>query len=82
MALLANLTQTLQDKKNIKVFNADGDPNSVIFGVTGVAYEKDVPSVLVLGADSGNDRPSVMLRLMYLDYSQFERDREMTEQSA
>ena len=26
---------------------------------------------MVLGADSGRDQPSVVLRLMYLDHSQF-----------
>jgi len=71
MLLIGNLAQTLREDKEVTVFSAEHDPNVMIFGITAVTYEKDQPSVMVLGADAAQDRPSVVLRLMYLDYNQF-----------
>ncbi|MFV0278621.1 MAG: hypothetical protein ACK5HY_15765 [Parahaliea sp.] len=71
MALLAQLVQALREERDITVFSAEHDPNVMIFGVTGVTVEDGQPSVLVLGADAGRGQPTVMLKLMYLDHSQF-----------
>lgn len=76
MVLIAQLTQALRDERNITVFTADNDPDVMIFGVTGVTWQDGEPSVLVLGADAGEGQPSVMLKLMYLDHSQFGEPRE------
>lgn len=69
--LLAQMTDALRQEKNITVFTQENDPNVMIFGLTGVTYEDGKPSVLVLGADAGSGQASVMLKLMYLDHSQF-----------
>lgn len=69
--LIARLSDALREQRNITVFTAENDPNVMIFGVTGVTWQDGEPSVLVLGADSGAGQPSVMLKLMYLDHSQF-----------
>ena len=71
MLLVSNLAQALREDRKITVFSAENDPNVMIFGITAMTYEKNEPSVMVLGADSGRDQPSVVLRLMYLDHSQF-----------
>ncbi|WP_193940533.1 hypothetical protein [Parahaliea mediterranea] len=74
--LIAQLSDALREGRNITVFTAENDPNVMIFGVTGVTYNEGEPSVLVLGADAGSGQPSVMLKLMYLDHSQFGEPRE------
>lgn len=71
MVLIAQLSEALREEKNITVFSQEDDPNVMIFGATGVTWQDGEPSVLVLGADAGEGQPSVMLKLMYLDYSQF-----------
>jgi hypothetical protein len=43
----------------------------MIFGVTAVTQEQGETNIMVLGADSSEGQPSVLLRLMYIDYSQF-----------
>ena len=46
----------------------------MIFGITAVTLEDDQPNVMVLGADTADQGNEVMLRLMYLDPSQFTAD--------
>jgi len=72
--LVANLAQSLKDEKDITVFSSENDANVMIFGVTAVTQEADNTNVMVLGADSGDGQPSVLLRLMYIDHSQFAAD--------
>ncbi|GAB3270608.1 hypothetical protein [Parahaliea aestuarii] len=70
-ALIAQLSDALRQERDITVFSAENDPNVMIFGATGVTYEKGEPSVLVLSADAGRGQPAVTLKLMYLDPRQF-----------
>ena len=69
--LVSNLGQALTDKKDITVFSEENDPDVVIFGITAVTREENNDNVMVLGADTGDGQPSVMLRLLYIDSSQF-----------
>ena len=70
-ALLSNLVDAVKEQREITTFGAEGDYANIIFGVTGVTVEKEVPSVLVLSTSTGGQEAAVMLRLMYLDYQQF-----------
>lgn len=74
-ALLGNISQALEEGRDVAVFNPEQRPESMLFGITGVTVEDDRPRVLVLGADVGSGGPAVTLRLMYLDHRQFS-DRE------
>ena len=69
--LVSNLGQALNDEKEVPVFNEEGDPNAMIFGITAVTQEQNQANIMVLGANTGDDQPSVMLRLMYIDNRQF-----------
>lgn len=69
--LLENLSRALQQQQEVRVFAMEQRPESVLFGVTGVSVEKGQPNVMVLGADVADKPGSVLLRLMYLDHSQF-----------
>ena len=69
--LIGNISQALQDEREINVFNANADPNTMIFGVTAVTVEEDTPNVMVLGAELGNRAGESTLSLLYLDPSQF-----------
>ena len=69
--LISNLGQALNDEKEITMFSAEHDPNSTIFGVTAITQDENVPNIMVLGTDSQEGQPAVMLRLMYIDNSQF-----------
>jgi hypothetical protein len=71
--LLANIADALREKRDIRTFHAQEDPNIMIFGITAVTVEDDEPSVLVLGADARPARPAVVLQLQYLDRQQFAR---------
>jgi hypothetical protein len=70
-ALLGNISLTLQDGSDVAVFKPEQQPDSVLFGITGVTMEDSMPRILVLGADAGARGPAVTLRLMYLDHQQF-----------
>ena len=70
-ALLGNVSEALQEGKDVAVFNPEGQPQSMLFGITGLTMEDNTPRVLVLGADVGAGGPAVTLRLMYLDHQQF-----------
>ena len=50
MLLISNLAEALRNDKQVTVFAAEHDPNVMIFGITAVSYEKEQPSVMVLGA--------------------------------
>ena len=80
--LVSNLGQALTDKKDIQVFTQEDDPNVVIFGITAVTREESNANIMVLGADTGDGQPSVMLRLQYIDNSQFSDPSTPQEQSA
>jgi len=69
--LLGNISGALQDKREVTVFSVEQRPGSVLFGVTGVTVDGERTSVMVLGADTGEQAGLVTLRLMYLDPAQF-----------
>lgn len=69
--LLTNLSRSLQEQRQVTVFNMQQRAQSVLFGVTGVTVEQEKPNVLVLGADTSGPPGNVLLRLMYLDHRQF-----------
>ena len=75
--LITNITQALRDEREVNVFNAQGDANTMIFGVTAVTLEDDEANVMVLGADLGSAVGEVVLRLMYLDPRQFKAGEEV-----
>ena len=70
-ALLSKLAAAIKSGEDIVTFGAAGDANNVIYGVTGVTVERNVPSVMVLSSHTGGKEPAILLRLMYLDYQQF-----------
>jgi hypothetical protein len=70
-ALISNIGQALEDKREVNVFSAQDNPHTLLFGVTAVTLENDTPNVMVLGAELGGSRGEAMLNLMYLDPSQF-----------
>jgi hypothetical protein len=69
--LVSNLGQILVDNKEFTVFSEETDPDVMIFGVTAVTREADNINIMVLGADIRDGKPSVLLRLLYIDDSQF-----------
>ncbi len=69
--LISNITQTLRDEKEFPVFNADESADTMIFGITAVTVEEDLPNVMVLGSELAGQGGATMLRLMYLDPEQF-----------
>ena len=74
--LISRLSENLKKEEEITVFSAHGDPNVMIFGVTAITRGDETPNVMVLGADMAADRPSILLKLMYLDHEQFVIDTE------
>lgn len=81
VSLLGNLATTLKEKREISTFGAQGNEENMIFGVTGVTVERDIPSVMVLSAITNSPDASVLLRLMYLDYQQFLQSQQATDAS-
>jgi hypothetical protein len=69
--LVSNLGQVLIDNKEFTVFSEETNPDVMIFGITAVTREADNTNVMVLGTDTSEGQPSVLLRLLYLDDSQF-----------
>jgi len=69
--LISNLGQAINDEKEITLFSAENDQNSMIFGITAVTQEENNTNIMVLGSDTSDGQASVMLRLMYIDNSQF-----------
>lgn len=72
--LIGHIAQVLEDQREVNVFNAQDNPSTMIFGITAVTLEDDQPNVMVLGADTADQGNEVMLRLLYLDPSQFTAD--------
>jgi hypothetical protein len=62
----------LKEPEKLRTFRNQQDPDSVMFGVLAATEEEGKPSVLVLGADTVRTDARVLLRLSYLDSSQFE----------
>ena len=71
VTLIGNISQALNDEKEVPVFSGSDGNGSMIFGVTAVTVEQDETNVMVLAADPGGQGSATMLRLMYLDSQQF-----------
>ena len=69
--LISSLGQALQKEETVPVFTSQDGSESVIFGVTALSREADETNVMVLSADISATRPTVLLKLMYLDHEQF-----------
>lgn len=69
--LVSNLGQVLIENNEFTVFSEETNPDVMIFGVTAVTREADNTNIMVLGANIGDGQPSVLLRLLYIDDSQF-----------
>lgn len=69
--LIGNLGQALQDEREVNVFNAQDNPDTLLFGVTAVTVDDDTPNVMVLGAELGGSTGETLLSLMFLDPTQF-----------
>lgn len=82
MTLLSNLASAIKEEREIQTFGAENDPNNMIFGITGVTIEREVPAVMVLSTTTSASDAGVLLRLMYLDYKQFQasQQKEQAEQ--
>ncbi len=74
--VLQNLANALQSEQDINTFNANNNPNNMIFGITGVTADREVPAVMVISAEVKPADGAVLLRPMYLDYQQFLRSEE------
>ena len=68
---LANLVKALQEGHTITSFSAENNENNMIFGITGVTVENDIPAVMVISAQVSDRGAAVLLRPMYLNYEQF-----------
>jgi hypothetical protein len=71
IALIGNITQSLKDKKELRVFNAQQGSTAMIFGVTAVTVEGETRNIMVLAAEPGEQDDVTRLQLMYLDPEQF-----------
>jgi len=69
--LVSNLGQALNADKEITVFTQENESKVMIFGVTAVTQAENTANIMVLGADTSEGQPAVMLRLMYIDNTQF-----------
>lgn len=69
--LIGNISNVLNEGKELKVFNAQNGGAAVIFGITAVTREDDRANVLVLAADTGDEGGGTTLQLMYLNPEQF-----------
>ena len=71
VALIQRLSEAVREERELRVFNAQGGGNAMIFGATAVTLEKEKPNVMVLAADLGRQDGATVLQLMYLDPAQF-----------
>jgi hypothetical protein len=71
VALISNITRSLDEGRKLRVFNALNGGSALIFGITGVTVEDDKANVMVLAADTGEEGGATTLQLMYLDSAQF-----------
>jgi hypothetical protein len=69
--LISNLARAVQEKQNIPVFSVENNPDSVLFGITGITIEQEQANVLLLGTNVQGGAGAVTLRLMYFDPEQF-----------
>jgi len=69
--LLGHITEVLRDRREVNVFNAREEPDTVIFGITAVTLVDDTPNVMVLGANTAAGQAEITLRLLYLEPTQF-----------
>ena len=68
--LIFNLGESVKQGDPIPVFTLEDESSSKIFGVTALCHEGDQTNVMALSADMSEERPSVLLKLMYLDHEQ------------
>lgn len=73
---LANLVKALQEGHKITSYSAENNENNMIFGITGVTMENDIPAVMVVSAQVSDRGAAVLLRPMYLNYEQFLKSQE------
>jgi len=71
--LVTNLARALREHREIPVFDAQSPGGGSIFGVTGATDVTGEVNVLVLGTGAARPDGVMMLRLMYLNPSQFQR---------
>jgi len=69
--LLGNLSTALREKREIPVFSIENNPDSVLFGITGITVEDEQPNAMLLGTNLEGGAGAVTLRLMYFDPEQF-----------
>lgn len=72
--LLSNIVKTINEKRELRVFNAQSENGAMIFGVTGVTMESDQANVMVLAAQPAQETQVTTLQLMYLDPGQFAQE--------
>ena len=70
-ALISNISKVINEKKELRVFNAMNGGNAMIFGITAITHEDDKANVMVLAVDSGEEGGGTTLQLMYLNPTQF-----------
>lgn len=73
---LANLVKAMQEGNKINTYTAEHNENNMIFGITGVTMENDIPAVMVISTQVSDRGAAVMLRPMYLNYEQFLKSQE------
>ena len=73
---LANLAKAVQDGAKINTYTAENNENNMIFGISGVTMENDIPAVMVISTQVSDRGAAVMLRPMYLNYEQFLKSQE------
>lgn len=71
--LIAKIADTLRDGESFRTLQDENNPRSLLFMIPIATAEDGVPSVLMLGAESRQGEASTLLRLCYIDYSQFEQ---------
>lgn len=72
--LIARIADMLRAGEEFRTLQNEQNPRSVMFAVPVATAENDLPSVLVLGAESRAGEASLLLNLCYLDPTQFEAD--------
>jgi hypothetical protein len=82
LALIRNVSAVLEQDKAPKVFSAQDGSEETIFGVTAPTVEDNKTNVMVLSAQPGGKAGSTVLRLMYLDPSQFAEQTPPSETTA
>lgn len=73
---LGNLVKAMQDGHKINTYTAEHNDSNMIFGITGVTVENDIPAVMVVSTQVSDRGAAVMLKPMYLNYEQFQQSQE------